>query len=106
MAEDVTLGELARRLEAISNDVRSQFGALRTDFASDVERLERTIAGLDVVQRREYAADKNTAATERQALDDRLKALEGTVQWLARAIAGAIISGVVGVILFASRGSG
>ena len=102
----MTLGELARRLEGFAVDVRSQFASLRTDFASDVERVERSIAALDVVTRREYAADKNTAAAERDALAERVKTLEDTVRWLSRTIAAAIISGVVGVILFASRGGG
>lgn len=99
----MTLGELARRLEGFAVDVRSQFTALRSDFSTDVERVERSIAGLDVVTRREYAADKNTTAAERDALTSRVKSLEDTVRWLSRTIAGAVISGVIGVILFASR---
>jgi BMFP domain-containing protein YqiC len=104
--DDVTLGELARRLEGFAVDVRSQFTSLRTDFASDVERVERSIAALDVVTRREYAADKNTAAAEREAPSSRVKSLEDTVRWLSRTVAGAVITGVVGVILFASRAGG
>lgn len=103
-ADDVTLGELARSLEKLAQDVGRSFGELRRDFASDVDRVERAVGSLRFVDPQVYAADKLTAAEQGKARDARLEKLEGTVQWLGRAIAGAIISGVVGAVLVATRG--
>lgn len=103
-ADDVSLGELARSLEKLATDVRTQFGELRKDFASDVDRVERAVGGLRFVDPLVYAADKTTAATERAADRARIERLEGTVSWLGRAIVAAVLSGVVGAILAASRG--
>ena len=102
-AEDITLGELARRIEGISTDQREQFAGLRRDFGLDIDRVEKSIAALTFVNPDVYAADKRAAEIERGALEGRLKAVEDTLKWVSRTIAAAIITAVVAIILFAGR---
>lgn len=56
------------------------------------ERLSQAQQGIDQIQR-------DLRTVNEQALDLRVSKLEDTVRWLTRTVAGALVSGVVAVVL-------
>lgn len=88
MSDDVTIGEISRRLTAVEAEMHRGF----TQTATQLERLA-------FVPREVWTA-------ERRELVNRIEVLEERSKWIVRALAGAMISAVASalVILFIARG--
>lgn len=83
MADDVTMGELARRLDRVETRITEQF--------SD---MHRQLEGLQFVHR-------DTYLVQMSAITDRLEALEEKNTWIARALVTSIIFPVIVAIILA-----
>jgi hypothetical protein len=99
---DVTIGEIGRRLDRLESTVHNGF-----------EALGKRIEGLPFLPVAVYMADKATVLEQRKGLEaeikverERLDHIEASIQWLARALAGAVVTGVVAAVFAAVRFGG
>lgn len=83
MADDVTMGELARRLDRVEGRIAEQFGD-----------MHRQIEGLQFVHR-------DTYLVQMAAMTARLETLEEKNRWTARALVTSIIFPVIVAITLA-----
>lgn len=79
--DDPTVGELDRRLEAMSKQMRDGFAQLRG-----------AIESLNYIHRDRYEA-------EARAVERRIDLIEDRLQWVSRALAGAVISIITAAVL-------
>jgi hypothetical protein len=100
-AEDVTLGELARRMEDFREAMREGFEAVGRRF-DDLAYVRS-----DVFEEYRKLADEQRAGLKREntTLRGELDAVKDNLRWLVRAVVGAIVSAViVAVFAYAEHG--
>lgn len=85
--EDVTLGEVARNLEALAKQMERGF-----------ERVDDRFNTLAMVHADVYLADRAADSLRHQGLADRVSRIESGQQWLARTIGAVIVTLVAGAI--------
>lgn len=88
--EDVTLGEVARNLERLAQQMDSGFS-----------RVDERFNNLAMVHSDVYIADRRADADRHKTLADRVEKLEEQKQWLWRAFGGSLVAAVVGAIVAA-----
>lgn len=86
--EEVTIGEVWRRLEGLERRIDSGFS-----------RLDRSIDALQFVHQDVYASNQ-------RAIWDAINETKGKITWVTRTVAGALIVAVITALLglFAARG--
>ena len=87
VSEGYSLGEVGRRLD----EVTSRLEALAA-------RMETTYVRFDL-----FEASKQLNETERAQLSGRLEKLESRSEWIVRSVGGIIITGLVGIVIAATR---
>lgn len=92
--DDISLGEVARNLEALAKQVERGF-----------ERVDERFNTLAMVHSDVYLADRAADRERHKATVARIEVVEkdisdvhGTLQWVSRTVAGAIIVVVVGAV--------
>lgn len=83
MNDEVTMGELTRRLDRTDE-------ALRLGFAD----VQASIHALDIITRAEYRSDHTSVL-------QRIEDLESAQQWLTRTIIGLVLVALIGGVLVA-----
>lgn len=84
--DEVTLGELARRMDALHSDVREMRKAL-------VEHDDLQAIATGWAQA--LAAHEALAGARMKRAEDRISALEATQTWLVRSVIGVILAAVI-----------
>lgn len=112
--DDMTLGEVARNLEALAKQVERGFERIDERFntlamvhadvyladrAADRERRKADIARLAAL---EQAAATKADEGRVENVVERVKKIENNLSWLGRAVASAVLLGIVTVIVAAS----
>lgn len=90
----MSLGEVARLIEA-----------LRTDTTGRFDRLDARLDTFDAtyLRRETYIADRKAAEIYTGGMESRIGKLEGTLQWVLRSVGGAFIAAVIGLFFVASK---
>lgn len=92
--DGMSLGEVARLIEA-----------LRTDTTSRFDKLDDRLDSFDktYVRRETYEASEEAKRIYIAGMESRLAKLEGTLQWVLRTGGGAFIAGIVAALLAAAK---
>lgn len=92
--DGMSLGEVARMIEALRADTTTRFDKID-------ERLDR----LDsmYVRRETYTADRKASEVYIAGMESRVAKLEGTLQWVLRTGGGAFIASIVAALAAAAK---
>lgn len=95
--EDVTLGELARRMDSMHQDLRElrQVVVEHEDLTSVVEAWQGALAAQAKLHEEQLASVRQEVSVNTQKIDR----LGGWVTWTGRVVIGAVIIAVIGLVI-------
>lgn len=91
MNDGVTLGEVARNLDALAKRVDRGF-----------ERVDEQFSGLAMVHTDVYLADRRADSDRHATTIERIERIEGGQQWLVRTVVALVLASVTAGIIAAA----